>query len=204
MEPLSIKVDSRLVFGAALERLLAKNSFQKITVNDITSECNAHRSTFYRYFSDKMELAEWYFRYLADQQASTVLKNFNPNDTVYGESVFLAILQMMQDKKQFFLKLAQYEGQNSFDKIFFRWNMDKVEESIRSSFSKDTLPQNILSSIKFYYYGETKLIIEWILSGMREKPEKVLEVAVENIPSPLRPYLKHDSGPQTQQGCEKK
>lgn len=197
METLTIRPDTRLIFAQALENVMESKSFQKITVNDITDACGAHRSTFYRHFADKMELAEWYFRYLADREAELIHKNgSNISDPHFAERVFLAILRMMQTKKSFFQKLAQYDGQNAFDKIFFRWNMDRMLESIHNTYNIDTLPPKIKYALDFYYYGETKLIMEWAINGMRETPETLLSVAVENVPQLLRPYVNLSSGPQ--------
>ncbi len=204
MNSLTIRPDTRLIFAQALEKTMAGKSFHKITVQDITTACGAHRSTFYRYFNDKMELAEWYFRYLADAEADkTLRKGTERSDPQFSEEVFLAILHMMLSKKPFFQKLAQYEGQNSFDKIFFRWNMDQMLKSIQREHSTKPLPQNIKYALNFYYYGETQLIVEWARSGMRETPETLLTVAIENIPPLLRPYVNLSSGSQTQRGCEK-
>ena len=204
MEPMSIRPDIRLIFAAALEQLTNEKRFQKITVNDITSACNAHRSTFYRYFSDKMDLAEWYFRYLADLEAEELLKNGHKlSDPYFSARAFLAILRMMHSKKQFFQKLAQYEGQNSFDKIYYQWNMDRIMEHIQRTNPGIEVPQNIKYALTFYYFGETKLIQEWARNGMRETPEKMLEIALENIPTLLQSYVNINFGSPSQQSCEK-
>ncbi len=203
MNALSIRPDTRLVFGMALEKLMSEKSFYKITVNDITSTCQAHRSTFYRYFNDKMDLAEWYFRYLADQEVQRIVQEgVGTSDPLFAESVFLALLKLMKKKKQFFQKLAQYDGQNSFDKIFFRWNMDHMLETIKDTYSVKELPQNIKYALNFYYHGETELIMEWARNGMKEAPDVLLGVALDNLPPLLRPYVHLSSSSQTQQGCE--
>ena len=45
-------------FENALITLLEKNSFESLTVDQICKEALMHRSSFYRYFSDKYDLLE--------------------------------------------------------------------------------------------------------------------------------------------------
>lgn len=44
---------------ASLEKLLAKKPLDKITINDLTSDCGISRMTFYYHFKDIYDLVEW-------------------------------------------------------------------------------------------------------------------------------------------------
>ena len=43
----------------SLEKLLAKKPLDKITINDLTSDCGISRMTFYYHFKDIYDLVEW-------------------------------------------------------------------------------------------------------------------------------------------------
>ncbi|PWG00148.1 TetR/AcrR family transcriptional regulator [Levilactobacillus bambusae] len=51
----------------AMIDLVEKQSFESITITDICEESMLHRSTFYRYFTDKYDLLYGVFQYFADQ-----------------------------------------------------------------------------------------------------------------------------------------
>ena len=51
-----------------------KQSLDKITVTDIVSNTTLTRQTFYRYFKDKYDLVNWYFRKMAEQSIAQMNK----------------------------------------------------------------------------------------------------------------------------------
>ena len=50
---------TKVAMSNALKGLLKKKKLSKITINDIASECNISRMTFYYHFQDIYDLAEW-------------------------------------------------------------------------------------------------------------------------------------------------
>ena len=54
--------ERKQAFAASLTNLLRKEAIEKITVDQICEEANVHRSTFYRYFTDKYDLLEYVFK----------------------------------------------------------------------------------------------------------------------------------------------
>ena len=58
-ESLSCSQKTKMKMGNALKRLMKNTTFEKITVSDITNECNIHRQTFYYHFQNRYELLDW-------------------------------------------------------------------------------------------------------------------------------------------------
>lgn len=52
-------MDTKGMFSGALMRLLETRCIDDITVGDIVEESGLGRSTFYKHFADKYELARW-------------------------------------------------------------------------------------------------------------------------------------------------
>ena len=70
-----LKNDAKRVFADALEELLESRELKDITVLDIVRKCDSCRSTFYHYFKDKYDLANWVYEdflagYLSTQGSS--------------------------------------------------------------------------------------------------------------------------------------
>ncbi len=59
--------DTRYIFAQAIKELLKTQELDKITVTDIVKKAGMTRQTFYRHFSDKYDLVNWYFERLADK-----------------------------------------------------------------------------------------------------------------------------------------
>ena len=45
--------------GSSLKKLLLKKPLDKITINDLTSDCGISRMAFYYHFKDIYDLVEW-------------------------------------------------------------------------------------------------------------------------------------------------
>lgn len=69
--------ERKQAFAASLTNLLRKEAIEKITVDQICEEANVHRSTFYRYFTDKYDLLEYVFKniFVAQVDRSNVVES---------------------------------------------------------------------------------------------------------------------------------
>ena len=52
---------TKRALGASLKKLLAEKPLDKITVGDITQDCEVNRQTFYYHFKDVYDLIEWVY-----------------------------------------------------------------------------------------------------------------------------------------------
>lgn len=50
---------TKLALEESLKRLLLKKPLDKITINDLTTDCGISRMTFYYHFKDIYDLVEW-------------------------------------------------------------------------------------------------------------------------------------------------
>ena len=64
---------TKMALAAALKKLLEKKPLSKITVTDITRECEINRHTFYYHFRDIYDLIEWIYVNEAEQYITCLL-----------------------------------------------------------------------------------------------------------------------------------
>lgn len=190
MKMFSILKNTKLVFAQAFEALLESNSFERITVDDIASYCGAHRTTFYYHFKDKSDLVSWYFDYLMTDYLVSRLDEHDKKQIVnnWSECLFL-MFQIMREKKSFFTAVIKYTGQNSFEEYLYKWNVKSWDEHICDFHSINEFPVELQYAREFHYSGFTGIVIKWIRKGMREKPEQMVKIVVDNMSPLMREYL---------------
>ena len=73
--------ETKILMAEALKRLIKERPFAKITVQDIVTECNINRNTFYYHFTDITEL-------LSEIITSLSCSGYRPSiGTIYSISV---------------------------------------------------------------------------------------------------------------------
>jgi AcrR family transcriptional regulator len=68
---------TKKALAASLKKLLLTKPLNKITINDITKDCEINRMTFYYHFKDIYDLVEWIFI----EEASVALEGKKTYDT---------------------------------------------------------------------------------------------------------------------------
>ena len=53
---------TKRAMAQSLKKFLRKKDLDKITINDITSDCGVNRQTFYYHFKDIYDLLEWIYK----------------------------------------------------------------------------------------------------------------------------------------------
>ena len=153
--------------------LMAKKSFEKITIADITSSCGLNRQTFYYHFQDKYELLNWIFyndviSIVADNADEVTFDNWS--DRV------LKMLIVIKNDAKFYTNALNTEYGNEFRNYLFcvsREIFNEVIDRISKGYFIDDTDKKFLS--EFYSCGISGGIIRWITTGMKESPESIVQ-----------------------------
>ena len=60
-------MSTKEIFAESLKKLSSEKFFAKITVKDIVNNCGLTKTTFYKYFRDKYDLAAWIYSTTAEK-----------------------------------------------------------------------------------------------------------------------------------------
>ena len=115
----------------SLKKLMLQKPLNKITINDLTTDCGISRMAFYYHFRDKFDLVNWIFdvEYLNHVQIG---KNLIGWDSV------LHLCNYFYENKDFYRKAMKVEDQNSFINHFRELVSPLMAEDIREILGEQT------------------------------------------------------------------
>lgn len=151
--------ETKMQMAEALKKLIKDRSFSKITVQDIVSECNINRNTFYYHFENNYDLL--YFTY--EQEVQNIANSFHKANATLPQAMDFVLDYI---DKNITLCLCAYESLGEqqlkiiFEKdlrYFVRATIEYYADESSMSFSEDLKSfvgysfTNLLSSQIIWY-----------------------------------------------------
>lgn len=149
--------------------LLKEKPFNKITVNDISNQCNINRQTFYYHFQDIPDLVEW----ICIDDVDHLLKKKEEYET--WEDKFLIVFKIMLEEKIFVENIY-----HSVSREVLRTNLYRLvypiiyDEITKKSKGKSLREEDKKFITNFYKYAFVSIVFEWIDKDMYENPETIV------------------------------
>ena len=155
----------------SFKELVKEKGLQKIIVKDITDRAKVKRPTFYSYFKDKYDVVEWIYVQEIWQPSRSLLEGG------YSHEALRFILVSMEKDKEYYRKLLNQDGQNSFGEIVKKYIREESEKILRENGKKP--PHRLLTpEIMAEYLGYIFwfLIKRWLSSPEEISALEVIEV----------------------------
>lgn len=155
---------------SSLKKLLAKKPLDKITIIDITEDCEVNRQTFYYHFQDIYDLIEWMFL----SESTKVLQGKNTYDT--WQEGFLQIFQYVQTNKPIVTNIYHSVSRVHLEKFLCTETYNLLIRVINEQAKGMTIRENDKNFIaNFYKFAFVGLLLEWMDLGMKEDPTLIIE-----------------------------
>ena len=169
---LGCSYSTQLKLAKSLKDLMSNQPFEKLSVSDITNNCDLHRQTFYYHFDDKYELLDW-----------IVYKELT-FDNMYDR--FMKLFTTMVDEKKFYLNalkidvndMSKYINRLAYDQFMVVINCIEKNSGLKSGHEEN------LMLAEFLGYGLVGIVFGWAQRGMKDSPEimtKRLERIINNL-----------------------
>ena len=180
---------TKKALATSLKRLMGKIPLNKITVHEIVADCELNRQTFYYHFQDIFDLLGWVYK----TEAVESIADYKTYTT--WEDGFLKIFLYIEKNKAFCLNTLNSLGRDHLDfflhSISFELLMGVGNEVSQGMNVKDEDKKFIAN---FYTLAFIGLVIQWMKTEMKEKPEVIIEKLSElvegNFASALQRYEK--------------
>ena len=154
---------TKLALEESLKRLLLKKPLDKITINDLTTDCGISRMTFYYHFKDIYDLVEW----ACLEESRKALQGKKTYDT-WHEGL-LQIFDAVMENKPFILNVYRSVGREQIENYLFALTCDLLMGVVTEK-SKDILitEEQKIFIADLYKYSFVGIMLDWIKNGMRE------------------------------------
>ncbi len=174
--------NTRYALAFSLKELMKDKSLEKITIQEITNNCNRTRQTFYRNFEDKYALVNWYFEILV--QNSFV--EMNETKTLFSalERKFIFI----QEELVFFKAAFKTQDYNSLVEYDYRYILHFYTDIIVNKTQKD-LESDVAFALELYCKGSIFQTIEWVKNENRTTPTEMANLLICALPPILKDLL---------------
>jgi probable dihydroxyacetone kinase regulator len=161
---------TKRALAASLKKLLIEKPLDKITVIDITEDCEVNRQTFYYHFQDIYDLIEWIYI----SEAGRALDGMKTYDT--WQQGFLHICEYVKENKAFVINTYHSVSREFLENFLhhetYNLLIGVVEEKSQGMSVRDEDKSFIAN---FYKYAFVGLMLEWVRQGMKEDPKNVIE-----------------------------
>lgn len=168
---------TREAIFSAFMRLISRKSYEKITVNDITSEADIGRATFYAHFETKDYLLRSVCDELFGHIIDTALKNVGDRGYCsFGsaeDSVYLHLLRHIKENDRNILSLLSSENNEIFMKYFKGDLIRLINEDVtkKGKLLSCELPEDYTKNFIASTFVET--VGWWIRGGLKHPAEQV-------------------------------
>ena len=154
---------TKLALEASLKKQLLHKQLDKITINDLTSDCGISRMSFYYHFKDIYDLVEW----VCVEDGKRALQDKKTYDTWSEglEQIFEAVLE----NKPFILNVYRCVSRDSVERYLYRLTYNLLADVVEEKSDGIDIAQEDKAFIaQFYKYGFVGMMLEWIDNGMKE------------------------------------
>jgi len=154
----------------SLKKLLLSKPLDKITINDLTTDCGISRMTFYYHFQDIYDLAEW----ACVEDGKRALQDKRTYDT--WQEGFLRIFEAVSENKTFMMNAYHSISRDQVEKYLYSLTYDLMIKVIDDKAKDMQVREEDKKFIAdFYKCSFVGVLLEWIENGMKQDPHVIVD-----------------------------
>ena len=169
---------TKLKLAYAMRNCMEKATVEDITVRQICQEGQFSRQTFYRCFSDKYDLINWYFDRILNESFRQMGKGKN-----IQESLILKF-DYIQQERLFFRAGFASDQQNNLTEHDFQMIFSFYKNLIFEK-SGCHLEQVMSDILEMYCHASVYMTVKWIMNGYQMSSGALANIMVEAMPERL-------------------
>ncbi len=176
----STKESARERITRACMDMLNTTSLEALRTQDLIERARVSRSTFYRFFPDKYEVANGVYKRLIEDilQEMPSLKDWKKWSYVEHD--------YMRAHKQFFRNIASYRGQNSFEEYLHQYYTNNILRA-RTDREKEPTETQRYAADAFSLIA-ARSTIDWILNDFSPDDDTMIRLNEACIPPCIRSF----------------
>lgn len=166
--------------ASAFMEMLNDTPLEALRIQDLCEKAGVSKSTFYRLFTDKYELAFWIYKKLADDAIQSIphLKYVDEwTDVIYSS---------MLKHKVFYRNIASYRGQNSFFDYLCQYFHQNILQFRKVTHKELTDDQKY--AVYMFSIITAQIVIDSILDGFQTDIELIKHRSALCMPECIREF----------------
>lgn len=162
---------TKFALERSLKKLLANRPLDKITINDLTTDCGISRMSFYYHFKDIYDLVEW----ICVEDGQRALQGKKTYDT-WQEGIY-QIFEAVMENKAFILNVYRSVGRDKIESYLHKLTYQLVADVVEEKCGDIELAQEDKAFIaEFYKYGFVGVMLDWIERGMKDDFGRIVDM----------------------------
>lgn len=154
----------------SLKKLLLHKPVDKITINDLTTECGISRMAFYYHFKDIYDLVEW----VCIEDGKKALQDKNTYDT--WQEGMLQVFEAVLENKLFILNVYRSISREKIENYLYGLTYELIANVVEEKcVGVDLADEDKAFIAEFYKYGFVGIILGWIDRGMKEDYKEIVK-----------------------------
>ena len=147
----------------SLKKLMLQKPLNKITINDLTTDCGISRMAFYYHFRDIYDLVEW----ACLEESTKALQGKKTYET--WQEGLLQIFEAVYEKKPFIINAYHAVSRERIENYLFQLTHDLIMGVVLEQ-SKETVLSDAQKNFiaDFYKYSFVGIMLDWIRQGMKD------------------------------------
>lgn len=161
---------TKYALEASLKKLLLQKPLDKVTINDLTSDCGISRMAFYYHFKDIYDLVEW----VCLEEATRALEGKKTYESWQEglQQIFEAVLENKPFIINVYHSISREQIENYLYRITYGLIMDVVEEQTAGAPIAEEEKKFIAN---FYKYSFVGIMLDWVKQGMKADYQDIVE-----------------------------
>lgn len=161
---------TKLALEASLKKLLLHKKIDKITINDLTTDCGISRMSFYYHFKDIYDLVEW----VCVEDGKRALQGKKTYDT--WQEGMLQIFEAVLENKPFILNVYSAVSREKIESYLYKLTYQLIADVVEERCVGIELEEENKEFIaEFYKYGFVGVMLDWIGRGMKDDYKEIVE-----------------------------
>lgn len=161
---------TKYALEASLKKLLLQKPLDKITINDLTTDCGISRMAFYYHFKDIYDLTEW----VCMEDAAKALQGKKTYDS--WQEGLSQIFQAVLDNKPFIMNVYHSVSREQIENYLFKLTYGLIRNVVEEEAAGLKIGEEEKTFIaEFYKYGFVGIMLDWIKQGMKADYQEIVE-----------------------------
>ena len=161
---------TKLALEASLKKLLRQKPVDKITIQDLTTDCGISRMAFYYHFKDIYDLVEW----VCVEDGKRALQDKKTYDS--WQEGLSQIFEAVLENKPFIMNVYRAVNKEKIESYLYKLTYDLVEGVVEEKSAGSPVTAEEKSLIAgFYMYGFVGIMLDWVQKGMQEDYQQIVD-----------------------------